>query len=148
MSQHHVKASVLDGFVVDEDILLRDTVFANLDHFELVAIQADAFVAVLAEDERLTVHALHLHVVADVLAGDVLMHAVGENHAVLQDLGHGDTVVMVGLHEDLGKFLGVDIHATGEEGRLGADGEFTRIEGILVSTLWRGLGLGATEGAW
>ena len=145
--QHHVDTRVFDGLVVDEDVLLGDAVLADGDHFELVAIQANTFVAVLAEDQRLTMDALHLHVVADVLAGDVLMHAVGEDHAVLQDLGHGDAVVLVRLHEDLAQFFGVDVHATGKEGSLGTNGEFARIERIFVSTLRRSLGLRATEGA-
>ena len=135
VGEHHVEASVLDGLIVDQDVLLSDAVLADGDHFELVTVQADTLVTVLAEDQRLTMDALHLHVLADVLAGNVLVHAIGENHAVLQDLGHGDAIVVVRLHEDFGEFLGVDIHATGEEGRLGADGEFTRIERIFVGTL-------------
>ena len=145
--QHHVDTRVFDGLVVNEDVLLGDTVLADGDHFKLVAVEADTLVAVLTEDERLAVDALHLHVVADVLAGDVLMHAVGENHAVLQDFGHSDAIVLVRLPEDLAQLLGVDVHATGKEGSLGADGEFARIERVFVSTLRRSLGLRATEGA-
>ncbi len=76
VGKHHVEARVFEGLVVDEDILLSDAVLANGDHFELVTVQADTFVAVLAEDQGLTVDALHLHVVADVTTGDVLMHTV------------------------------------------------------------------------
>ena len=147
VGQHHVDTGILSGLVVDQEVFLGDAVFTNLNHFEVVAIEADTFVAVLAEDQGLTVDALHLHVIADILAGDVFMHAIGEDHAVLQDLGHGDAVVVVRLHEDLGEFFGVDIHATGEEGRLSADGEFTGVERILVGALGRGLGLGTAEGA-
>ena len=145
--QHHVDTRVLGGLVVDENVLLGDAVFANLHHFKLVAVQADTLVAVLTKDERLAVDALHLHVVTNVLAGDVLMHAVGEDHAVLQDLGHGDAIVLVRLPEDFAQLLRVDIHATGKESSLGTDGEFARIERVFVSTLRRSLGLRATEGA-
>jgi len=144
--QHHVDTRVFGGLVVDENVLLGDAVLANLHHFKLVAIEADTFVAVLTEDKRLAVDALHLHVVADVLAGNIFVHAVGENHAVLQDLSHGDAVVLIRLPEDFAQLLGVDIHATGKEGSLGTDGEFARIERILVCALRRSLGLRATEG--
>ncbi len=145
--QHHVNTRVFSGLVVDEEVLLGDAVLADGDHFKLVAIQTDTLVAVLTEDERLAMDALHLHVVADILASDVLVHAVGEDHAVLQDLGHGDAVMLVRFPEDFTQFLGVDIHATGKESSLGADGEFARIERILVGALRRSLGLRATEGA-
>ena len=145
--QHHVDTRVLSGLVVDEDVLLGDAVLADGDHFKFVAIEADTLIAVLTEDERLAVYALHLHVVADVLASDVFVNAIRENHAVLQDLGHGDAVVLVRLPKDLAQFLRVDVNATGEESGLGADGEFARIERILVGALRRSLGLRATESA-
>ena len=145
--QHHVDTRVFGGLVVDENVLLGDAVFANLHHFKLVAVEADTLIAVLTEDKRLAVDALHLHVVADILAGDVLMHTVGEDHAVLQDLGHGDAIVLVRLPEDFAQLLGVDIHATGKEGSLGTNGEFARIERVFVGALRRSLGLRATERA-
>ena len=72
--------------VVDEDILFCDAVFADCDDFELVSVKAQTFVSLLTEDERFAVFSLNLHIVADVLACNVFVNTVRENHTVLEHL--------------------------------------------------------------
>ncbi len=70
--------------VVDEQIFFGDAV-AELDDFEVEAIQADALVAILAEDQRLAVLELDDVLAARVFFGDVEPRAVIEDVAVLQN---------------------------------------------------------------
>ena len=86
MSEHHVDTCVLFFLVVNEDILFSDAVFADCDDFKLVAVETQTFISLLTEDERFAVFELHLHIVADVLACDVFVNAVRENHTVLEHL--------------------------------------------------------------
>ena len=65
--------------------------------FEIEAVQADALVAVLAEDQRLAVFELDDVLAASVFFGQVLPSAVIEDVAVLQDLDVGRAVVRRGL---------------------------------------------------
>ena len=71
--------------VVDQQVVDRDAIL-EIDDFGIEPVQADALVAILAEDHRLAVLEIQNVVGLDALVGGVLEHAVVEDVAVLVDL--------------------------------------------------------------
>ncbi len=74
--------------VVDEQIFFGDAV-PQRDDFELEAVQANAFVAILAEDERLSVLELDDVLAARILFRDCLPGVIVKDIAVLQNFDVG-----------------------------------------------------------
>ena len=101
VSEHHVDTCSFFGSVVDEDIFFCDTVFAYFYDFEFVTVEADTFISVFTEDERLAMYAFHLHIVSHVLACDIFMDAVREDHTVLEHFYHRHAVMVFSFHADI-----------------------------------------------
>ncbi len=101
-------------FVVDEQIALGDAV-AELHDFEVEAVQADALVAVLAEDQRLAVFELDDVLAAGVFFGEIDPGAVVEDVAVLQDFDVGRAFVRGGLFQSVFQVLLEDVHRARDE---------------------------------
>ena len=139
VGQHHVDASVLGGLVVDHDIVQRDAVLADGNHFELAAVEAQTFLLVLAEEHGLAVLEHDGAVVADGAVGDGGVRLVVEDDAVLQHLGNRAAVVLGGAGHALGGKLRHTVEGAGEEGALGTHHELTGIEGVVDGAVGRGL---------
>ncbi len=112
-------------FVVYEQIFFGDAV-AELNDFEIESVQADALVAVLAEDERLAVLELDDVLAARVFLGEVVPRAVIEDVAVLQNLDVGRAFVRRRLFQSVFQVLLEDVHGTRDECGFRANGERDR----------------------
>ena len=84
-------------------------------------MQANALVAVLAENQRLAVLQVQGVVSLDALVGSVFKDAVVEDLAVLVNLNKGRPLVRRGAPEDLGQMLDIDVDRARDKSRLGAD---------------------------
>ena len=91
-------------------------------------MQADALVAVLAEDHRLAVLEHEHPVLANVALGEVAVRAVVEDVAVLENLDEDRAVVPAGALERLLEVLGVGVDRPGDEGRLGGQCDRQRLD--------------------
>ena len=86
-------------------------------------VEADALVAVLAEDHRLAVLEDEHPVLADLAVGEVAPRAVVEDVAVLEDLDERRALVAAGPLERVLEVLGVGVDRAGDERRLGGEGD-------------------------
>ena len=125
--------------VVHEEVRFADTV-PELDHLGLEVPQANALVAVPAEDERLAVLEHERVIGLRRLLGHVGERAVVEHVAVLQDLHERRALVLVGAAHDLLQVPRLDVDAARDEARLGTEGEGDRVEGMVDGAQGRRLG--------
>src|SRR5438105_13377750 len=79
------KARLLGALIVNQEVACRDAMAQGHD-LGIQAMQPNALVAVLAEDQRLAVFQMQRIVRLDALIGGVLEDAVVENLAILVDL--------------------------------------------------------------
>ena len=100
-------------------------------HHRLQSAQADAFVAVLAEDERLSSFKPHEPVFAQRAFGDGIPSTFVEDRAVLEDFHKGGAVVRGGGLEDRLQAFGVGVQRTGHESRPGGKRETHRAHGLV-----------------
>ena len=134
--------------VVDDEVGFGDAV-AQLDDFDVaIGLAANAFVAILAEDERLAVFELDDVFAASVFFGDAGPGTVIENVAVLQDFDEGGAFVGGGVFERVFEVGLEDVHGARDESGFGADGQRDRIEGAIERTVGSGLGFFAHFGSW
>ena len=68
------------------------------------------------------------------------MGLIVEDHAVDQTFDHRHPLVAGGGYQTVLRLLHVGVDRAGEEGRFGADGQFTRVERLLDRAVGRGLG--------
>ena len=114
--------------VVDEEIFLGDAV-AELDDFEFEPVEADALVAILAEDERFAVFELDHVLAARIFLGECLPGAVVEDVAVLEDLDVGGALVRGRFFQRFLEVLLKDVDGAGDEGGFGSDGQRKGLKG-------------------
>src|SRR5260370_6568192 len=126
--------------VVDQEILFRDAV-AELDNLELEALQADAFLAVFSEDERLAVFQLNHVLAACLFVGEVFPGAVVEDVAILEDLDVRGASMGCGLAQRFFQMLLEDVHGAGHERGFRPDGQRNGIERPVRRAIRSGLGL-------
>ncbi len=124
-------------FVVYEKILLGDAV-AELDDFEVEAVQANALVAILAEDQRLAVLELNDVLAARVFFRDVRPRAVVEDIAILQNFHVRRALVGRGFFQRVLQVLLEDVDRARDERGFGADRERNRIERAVGGAVGRG----------
>ena len=108
--------------VVDEQIFFGDAV-AELDDFEIEAVQADALVAILAEDERLAVFELDDVLAARVFFGERFPRVIVEDVAVLQNLDVRGALVRGRFLQRVLQVLLENVHRARDERGFRADGE-------------------------
>ena len=113
--------------VVHEQIFFGDAV-AELDDFELEAIQANALVAILAEDERLAVFELDDVLAARVFFRERFPRVVVEDVAVLQNLDVGGAFVRGGFFQRVFQVLLKNVDGARDKRGFRADGQRNRIE--------------------
>ena len=77
---------------------------------------------------------------AEFAVGDGIMYAVVEDHAVLQYLGYGCTLVACGGHKHFLRCGEFYVDRTAEEVATRAEDEFGRDEGVFGSAVGRRLG--------
>src|SRR5262249_164555 len=114
----------------EEKIIFGDAL-AELNDFRIHAVEANALVTVLAEDQRLAVDQLERGVGLGVALRGIFPGAVVEDVAVLVDLEKGGAGVLGGALERFAEVLDVDIDATGDEGGFTANGERQRMERVV-----------------
>lgn len=148
VGQHHVDAGILGGFVVNHDVVYRDSVLADGDHFELASVEAEAFLLVLAEEHGLAVLEHDGAVVTYGAVGDGSMCLIIEYHAVLQHLDNRSAVMLCGAGHDVGGQSRHTVECTGEECALCAHDQLTRVERIVDGAEGRSLGHLAKLGGW
>ena len=111
-------------------------------------VQADALVAVLAEDQRLAVLQVEGIIGLDALVGGVLEDAVVEDLAILVDLDKRGALVGCRPPQRLGQVVDIDVNSTGDKGRLSADGERQGPQRIVDGTQRTRLGARAGARGW
>ena len=110
--------------VVDEQIFFGEAVaVAEVDDFEIEAVHADAFVAILSEDERLAVFEVDDLFAARVFFGERFPRAVVEDIAILQNFDVGGALMRGGFLRGFFEVLLEDIDGAGDERGFRADGE-------------------------
>ncbi len=125
--------------VMDDEVGFGNAV-AELDDFDVaVGFAANAFVAVLAEDEGLTVFEVEDVLAASVAFGEREPGAVVEDVAVLEDFDEGGAFVRGGLLQRVFQMRLEDVHATRDESGFRADGQGNGIEGAIDGAEGRGL---------
>src|SRR5262249_48896072 len=92
------QARLFGFFIVNEQVINRDTA-AQSDYLRIKAVQANAFVAVLAEDQRLAMLQVQGAVRFNTLIGGVFENAVVENLAVLINLDESGALVSGGAFQ-------------------------------------------------
>ena len=112
---------------MDEQIALGDSV-AELYHFKIEAIHADALVAILAVDQRLAMLKLHDVLAARVLFCDRIPRVIVKDVAVLQDLNVRRAFVCRRLAQGLFQVLLEDINRARDKCGPGSDRKRKRIE--------------------
>src|SRR5438128_5273426 len=124
------QAGLLGLFVVDEQVVNRDAA-AQSNHFRIHSVQAYALVAVLAENERLTVFEVQGVIRLDAFVGGVIENAVVEDLAVLINLNECRAFMSRGAFQSLRQMIDVDVHGSGDKSSFGADGQRQRPQGIV-----------------
>src|SRR5579862_9324350 len=108
--------------VVDEKIFFGDAV-AELAAFEFEAVEANALVAILAEDERFAVLELDHVLAARVPFGESLPGAIVEDVAILQDLDVGRALVRGGFFQGFLQVLLKNVDGARDESGFRSDGQ-------------------------
>ena len=119
--QHEREVRLGGGLVVDQEVRLGHAVLADRHDLGMQAREADALVAVLAEDHRLAVLEDEHPVLADLAVGEVAPRPVVEDVAVLEDLDERGALVAAGPLERALEMLGVRVDRAGDEARLGGE---------------------------
>ena len=127
--------------VVRENVVDRVPVFADGHRFQLAVLAHEALVAVRAEEHLLAV-AQHDRAfgAGGFVAGEIGVCLIVEDHAVDQTFDHRHPLMACGGQQARLGQLDVGVHRSGEEGRLGADGQFAGIERLFDRAVGRGLG--------
>ena len=81
-----------------------------------------------------------LVVVTHIPAGNILMHLVGKNHTVEQNLNHGGSFMLCSGFKNLPHHFGIAVHCTCKKRTLCTHGKLTRIKGIFNGSFRRSLG--------
>src|SRR5439155_15408254 len=131
------QAGLLGLFVVDEQVVNRDAATQS-NHFRIHSVQANALVAVLAENERLTVFEVQGVIRLDAFVGGVIENAVVEDLAVLINLNEGCAFMSRGAFQNFRQMIDVDVDGTGDKSGLSADGQRQRPQGIVDRPQWAG----------
>src|SRR5205085_1884277 len=123
---------VLGALVVDDERVLGPPArVRELDDLGSEAVEADAAVPVLAEDERLAVLDVDHAVVAHVALLEGVKGAVVEDVAVLVDLEDRTAAVRGHALERRAEVLRVRVDRARDEARLGREGDGKRLERIV-----------------
>ncbi len=96
---------------------------AQLDDFRLQAMQADALLAIFAENERLAVLQVDDVIRFHFAVGSVEEGIAVEDVAVLINLDESSAFMMSGPFENARQVLDVHVHRAGDERRLGTERE-------------------------
>lgn len=144
--EHKGKARLIRFFVVEEEIVLGNTVSELDDFWTIHFVDTDAFIAVFSEDERFAVFE-----VDDVVGFLIFFGGVGEGTgiedvAILIDLDEGCSLVMGGTFEDVGEVLDIDIDGASGKRGFRADGDAEGGDGIINGSVRSTFGTGS-EGA-
>ena len=117
--EHQGEVRILGGLIVHQQVGLGDAVLPDGDDLGVQAVEADALVAVLAEDHRLAVLEDEHPVLADLAVREVAPRPVVEDVAVLEDLDEARALVPAGALEGVLEVLRVRVDRAGDEARLG-----------------------------
>src|SRR5580658_6170161 len=124
------KGERLIGLVVDDEIFFGHAVAQSHD-FGALTVHPNTLVGILAEDERFAVAQNQLMIGLDLLVTDIVEGAVVEDVAVLENLDEGGAAMSVGPFDHIAKVLDLNVHRTGDEGGMDAEGDGDRIEGEI-----------------
>lgn len=136
--EHERNMRRLGRFIVEQQIVFGDTC-AKLNDFGHQAVEANAFVAILAKDHRLAMFEDKQIVVFGFAIGGILPCTVVEDVAVLVDLNEARALVHRGSMERVSQVLGVEVDASRDEGGFGSNRYRERAERIVDAAHWRAL---------
>ena len=126
--------------VVDDEVVLRDAVFADGDAPDVPAVQDETLVTVLAVNHGFAFLEEDAAVLTERGIGDGLVDAVGKDDAVGQHLHHRSALVAGGGNHALDRVGNVGIDGTGKEIAAGTETELSGAEGVLDRSPGRRLG--------
>ena len=132
---HHRKfqlqSVVLTVGIVNEYILLCDSVLTDFHYLQSESFLHESVFVVLTKDEGLSVLYVDGVLLTSLLIIYWVVATIIEDNAVLQDLAYGSTLVLIGSLQDFHCLGSVGSHRAGEEVSACTEAKLCRAEGIL-----------------
>ena len=113
--EFQLQSIVLTMGIMNEDIIQGIAVLSDLDDFQSETLLDQSELIVLSKDELLSMFHIDGVLLTTFLIINTLMRSVIEDHAVLQDLTDGSTLMLVGSLQNLDSSGRVRGDGTGEE---------------------------------
>ena len=135
--QHLMQEETLTMCIMHQHVVDSVTILADGHRLEAETILNETTVHLLAEDHLLAMHEVDCAVRTIHTVSYIVVDAVVENHAVLQNLNHSATLVLSRGHHHLLADVKRHIQAAGKERAACAKGQLGRNERVLGRSIGR-----------
>ena len=135
--QLQLQGIILAVSIMYQYIIKGITILTDRHHLQTETLLYQTELVVLAEHEFLAVAYIDTVLLSTFLGIDGIVAAIVEDDAVLQDLAHSSTFMVVGSLQDLHCLGIIGSHRTGKELTASTEAELSRTERIFYCTIRR-----------